>query len=445
MMDDASNPRSEGTGEDRGLNSFQKLMRCWTTLAPYNALQAIKISGIATRELWQTAADETLKILIGQKRIPPLPPLEPIEVADDGTSCIEIIVHQMNRPFREGECPIRLCLVPDGASYHLIMVYDHWLADSWSIRELMRCIYGQARDHSFTTELASVKAPERRSRWLESGRQCLLQYLRHRRAARLNFADPLDFGTGMVMQVLGADLIVRLKAAAKIRGVSVHDIFVTVIAQLMGGLSQKGRYGRRRFGHAPRDRVAIGSIVDIRKLLINPPSLQPVGRSSSGETLYDRHFGVSLGFTTTMTRRPESMATDELLRLVHSEHAAQKRRLSPVASLAALEVTRFFWNLYREKRHHAIFFSKNLPLQAGISNVNLTDQWMCRTDSGDFRILDYFRVSPVGPLLPLVWATTTFKDRLTVCLTYRQTAIAVQQATLLLRDFADMLERFVSC
>lgn len=443
-MNDTAGKDRHSTVEDNGLNSFQKLMRCWTTLAPYNAMQAIEISGMAHIATWQRAAEDVLSRLASQQRIPLLPPLDPIDVWGVGTACNDIIVRHLNTAFIDGQCPIRLCVVQNEDSFHLIMVYDHWLADSWSIRELMRCIYFQARDQAFTSEFTTMAASEQRAHWLPSGIQCLRQYVRHRRAARLNFIDPLDFKTGMAVRVLDAEFVVGVKQAAKTRGVSVHDIFVTIIARLMGELTQKDRYARRRLGHAVRDRVAIGSIVDIRKFLIQRSAFDGQANTSLPDDTGDgRQFGVSLGFTTTLTRSPEKAAMDELLQTVHWQHTQQKRRRSPVASLAAIEVARFFWNLYREKRHHAIFFSKNLPLLAGISNVNLTDQWMCRTETNAFEICNYFRVSPVGPLLPLVWATTTFKNRLTLCLTYRQTALNSAQAETLIGDFAVMLERFI--
>jgi len=425
------------------LNSFQKLMCCWKTLAPYNAVQAVEISGMANRSFWQTAADHVLQALIDQKHLPRMPPLEPIEMWGNGAPPESIIVQQINRPFADGECPVRLCLVQGVDGFHLIVVYDHWLADSWSIRELMRCIYCQACTNTFTTEFDLLAGPERCPHWLPSAYHCLRQYLRHRRAARLNFADPLDFKTGMVMKVLDADVIVRVRDSARQRGVSVHDMFTTIIAQLMGARTQQNRYARRRLGHAPRDRVAIGSIVDIRKLAgQNRPTGSPGTAATPSSTGHDRHFGVLLGFTTTITQVPERTTMDDLLAVVHRQHLQQKQRLSPLASLQALEVTRFFWNLYTDKRHLAIFFSKNLPLLAGISNVNLTEQWMCRADAGQMDIRDYFRVSPVGPLLPLVWATTTFKNRLTVCLTYRQTALNGDQANRLLDDFAIQLQQW---
>lgn len=416
------------------MNAFQKLMRCWTALAPYNAVQAIEIDGIAELAQWRTATEKVVAELTRQKLIPPFRSPESIEYVADGASCPDIIMRQINTPFTEGGSPIRLCLVQNPRSFHLIVTYDHWIADSWSIRELMRCIYFQACRNSFVTEFVSGAGVEEKNRWIQSCSQCLRQYLRHRRAARLNFSDPLDFTTGLALVTLESDLIFKVKETARRKKVSVHDIFVTIIANLLGDLTQKDRYKPRRFGHGARDRVAIGSIVDIRKSL----SAERGGNTQNRDE-YNKTFGVCLGFATVVTQAPEKTPFDQLLQKVHQQHVDQKRRSSPTTSLAALNLTRFFWNLYKEKRHHAIFFSKNLPLLAGISNVNLTDQWMCQSGEVGMNIRDYFRVSPVGPLLPLVWATTTFNDRLTICLTYRHTAINAEKANALINDFVTML------
>ena len=409
-------------------------MRCWTALAPYNAVQAIEIDGVAELSQWRTATEKVVAELTRLNLIPPIRSPDNIEYVADGPSCQDIITREINTPFTEGGSPIRLCLVQNSRSFHLIVTYDHWIADSWSIRELMRCMYFQACRNSFVPEFVSGAESEERTQWLESCSQCLRQYLRHRRAARLHFSDPLDFTTGLSVVTLESDLISKVKEAARRKQVSVHDIFVTIIARLLGGLTQKDRYKPRRFGHGARDRVAIGSIVDIRKSLSAER-----GGNAQNRAGYNKSFGVCLGFATVVTQVPEKAPVDQLLQKVYQQHLEQKRRSSPTTSLAALNLTRFFWNLYKEKRHHAIFFSKNLPLLAGISNVNLTDQWMCQSGETGMKIRDYFRVSPVGPLLPLVWATTTFNDRLTICLTYRHTAINAGQADTLINDFVTML------
>jgi len=56
----------------------------------------------------------------------------------------------------------------------------------------------------------------------------------------------------------------------------------------------------------------------------------------------------------------------------------------------------------------------------------------------DKAVLDYFRVSPVGPLLPLVFTLTTICHRLSLCVTYRTTAFSQKQAE---RIATELMER----
>jgi hypothetical protein len=85
---------------------------------------------------------------------------------------------------------------------------------------------------------------------------------------------------------------------------------------------------------------------------------------------------------------------------------------------------------------------------AGISNVNMTGSWVAppadavdasEGDPGVPRVLDYIRISPTGPLLPLVFTLTTIRDRLTLCMTYRTTSFTDEQARELGEDFSRRL------
>ena len=56
------------------------------------------------------------------------------------------------------------------------------------------------------------------------------------------------------------------------------------------------------------------------------------------------------------------------------------------------------------------FYRKRMPLAGGISNVNLNRSW-----AGEFHpepLLDYIRVSPTGPLMPLVFTPTTLGKKM---------------------------------
>jgi hypothetical protein len=84
------------------------------------------------------------------------------------------------------------------------------------------------------------------------------------------------------------------------------------------------------------------------------------------------------------------------------------------------------WDRLSHPRPKAQLFQKGMPLVAGISNVNLTGSWADQSEALNDgpRVLDYLRVSPVGPLLPMVFTVTTIGDRLSLCVTFRTTAFS---------------------
>ena len=76
--------------------------------------------------------------------------------------------------------------------------------------------------------------------------------------------------------------------------------------------------------------------------------------------------------------------------------------------LAATAVDRFIPN--RDLYH---FYRKELPMLGGLSNVTLNDTWAARYHPDPLR--EYIRVSPTGPLVPLVFlGPTTLGSQLSV-------------------------------
>jgi hypothetical protein len=59
------------------------------------------------------------------------------------------------------------------------------------------------------------------------------------------------------------------------------------------------------------------------------------------------------------------------------------------------------------------------------------------------RVLDYLRISPVGPLIPVVFTLTTIGGRLSLCVTYRTTAFHADRLSSLVDDFVERLENVV--
>jgi hypothetical protein len=139
-----------------------------------------------------------------------------------------------------------------------------------------------------------------------------------------------------------------------------------------------------------------------------------------------------------------------------SDVAAETRHIkkssATVKAFWALVMARFSYDLYDSPRFLASLLHKTVPVVAGISNVNMTGSWVDPPASSDERtderangrpipqILDYLRISPTGPLIPLVFTLTTIRGRLSLCVTYRTQAFHGNKLLELVQDVVRRLE-----
>lgn len=67
---------------------------------------------------------------------------------------------------------------------------------------------------------------------------------------------------------------------------------------------------------------------------------------------------------------------------------------------------------------------------------------VCEAGTGGERpqVLDYLRISPTGPLIPLVFTLTTIRNRLSLCVTYRTTSFHEEKLQGVVEDFVRRLE-----
>ncbi len=423
------------------LNIFQQLMRSWTTLGPYNAAQAMQLGDPCDIPRWQTAIDDVVNAIglglpqfQGQCALFSNRQAVMLQVCREPLSVVS--ARELNTPFAKTDVPLRVCIIPEGTEYWLLTIYDHWIADSWSIREFMRLILtvydgspverlsvlrvnDQRFDNFFRQRRGSLSAP---MKTLHAARR----YFTHRRSWRFDLADPMDFSTGCSMHVLPDGTLNTLISCAKARQCRLNDIFLAAIAMVIGQLTAQSRYKlRRRWWAGGRTCVSIGSIVDIRDLADEP---------------LDQTFGLFLSSCITTFQKPEIHTPTELIGRAARQTAAFKNRCGAIAAFGELAVVKYFSELYEQPRHKALFFQKNCPLLAGVSNVNLTGAWMDQRTGTGTAVQNYIRISPVGPLLPVVFALTTFHSRLSLCLTWRKAALTDAQAAQLAAGFMKFLE-----
>ncbi len=400
-------------------------MRQWTALAPYNAGHVMRVSGAPDLPRWGaalTAVLETLGI------IGPVP-LELSALALD-----QKIIEELNRPFVPGTLPLRAFVMADQRDSYLFgVIYDHWFADSPSLRALMQRVILHYRGNSQNLPSLHVAGdnddPLRYSGFgFRAVIFCIRDYLRHRRAYRIHLRDPLDFGTGFFSTRFPNGVIGHIRTFAKRHGATVNDAFLAAAAQVLGKFTAEQRESEP-FPRAKRDRIAIATAVDLKPL--SAGNLEDV-------------FGLFVGYFTIVQDHPEMRSLPELVAATARETAASKSATRALEFTWSLRIARRIWDWSSRPRFKAQLFQKGLPFLAGISNVNLTGSWADQEQappSGQPMVLDYLRISPVGPLVPLVFTLTTIRDRLSLCVTYRTTAFSQTQAEGITTELMERLQR----
>jgi hypothetical protein len=418
------------------LNLFQRLVLQWDKLHPYNAAQILKVAGPADADALVAAWQETLnglglgrvhvkghilqhQALNGELQRYPVHRLAP------GASLTDFISEQLNRPFDDAhEPPFRPFILDAGDHHYAGIVYHHWVADSVSIRMLLREWFlrlhrpALARRTPFEHPHGgywSIFGPGRANWALTDGVLSSVRWSsRNRRVARIEHPGYTDFDCRFALHEVGGGLVPALLAFARANGATLNDLFLALVAEVCHRFVPLRKTPRRTD-------LALGTIVDLR----------PYARRDLSDT-----FGLFLGFTSTLCRPDDLCDFPRLLRTTAAQSRMHKNSgvplSSPVRMLAGLAVSRF---LPREKIVE--FYRKRVPLAGGISNVNLNRTW-----AADFHptpLLDYIRVSPTGPMMPLVFTPTTLGEHLHFGLTYRPSLIPPDRACQMAQHFTHRL------
>jgi hypothetical protein len=406
-------------------NTFQQLMLQWERLAPYNAGQyatlALDVNLDTVRRAWRDTTVSLGLQQIGQQ------PDEP--VVDVLQEIPDFVSQAVNRLFARGESPLRPFMQRRGGQTHVGLIYRHVVADSASIRLIMRGwlqrligrdIGAPARAHvtldtSPGFRLVDAERPWSLVRELTSE---LSRLSRAKRVRRLPVtSDPTSAVTWRRVE-LPDGFVHRLANASRRRKAKLNDLFVTAAALACDDVVP----------HEASDAridLAVGTIADVR----------PAGRDAH------RFFGLSLGFLQTVFR-PRDLADEErTLRVAAGQARAARERHAAAASILRL------WAAVRHGRDMsndalATFYRKRSPLAAGISNVNLNRDWPRLVHPSPVRA--YTRISPLGPMLPVVFTPTTLGDTLHLGVTYRQSVLDDTAADRLIRLFVDHLEQLAN-
>lgn len=424
------------------INVFQRLARQWDEIHPYNAAQVLKLSGTpnlaAMQDAWHDAMNDLGlgRVRSGDRRssffyeclngemshygVKPVPP---------GTSLEEYLSEQLNRRFDNPlEPPFRPFVLAEDGHYYAGVIYHHWIADSVSIRTLLREWFVRLFDRSQArkTPVKLAEAGYRKFLMFEGpgamGRG-LLSATRWassmRRARRVDVRGKFDLSVRLAIRSAAPGTIDRLCEGARSRGVTVNDLFLASIAQVCERHVPLKRRPRRRS-------IALGAIVDLRPYL-------------NGQL--EGAFGLFLGFTNIVCRPHELRDAERLARAIGEQTQKQKHsgipQMSALRMMAGVTAGRMY-----DSEQRALFYQKHVPIAGGISNVNLNKCWATRYFPSP--LLDYIRVSPTGPMMPLVFATTTLGRSLHFALTYRPSIVPPSQIDDLAKTFLDCLAAYAA-
>jgi hypothetical protein len=418
------------------LNIFQKLMRRWEAVHPYNAAQVMKIIGSADLDRWSNAWRDML-IASNLGRIALQGDRYRFEQLNGHmaaytvrTPAVDLETYlstEINRPFADPhEPPFRPFIIQQDGFFYAGMVYQHWLADSCSIRTLMHewfvRIYDPGKARARPIRISTIgywdSVGPGRGDWpmLQSILDLSRRHIRMRRVQKIESTALDNHNTAFKLVEVEPGLIDRLRDAAHQRDVKINDIFLAALVQ---ACALHIPMQRRKKRHD----VAVGSVVDLRPWC--PEHLK-------------KAFGVYLGFTNVICQPTELIDFDRTLQAVSRQTRLQKTTGVAPQSLmwmtGALCVGSF--SKPAELYH---FYRKELPLAGGLSNVDLSRTWPAEYHPGP--LLDYIRVSPTGPMTPLAVTTTTLGDQFHIGLTYRVGLISPDRAGQIAAAFVAVLKQ----
>ena len=415
-------------------NIFQKLMRRWDVVHPYNAAQVMQLAGDSDSDQWQSAWKSTLNdaglgAITLHRRHYEFVSLNghaaAYPVAFPDRSLEDHISVAMNRRFDDpAEPPFRPFVIRSEKIFYAGIVYQHWLADSASIRLLMREWFMRIYDPSQISPRKLSIARHgywntigpRRGGWsvAESMLDMTRRHVRLRRVQKIDSTSLSDHATRFRLFPAPQGLIATVRAAARHRKVKVNDIFLAALTEACAAhVPLQPRRNRRD--------VAVGSVVDLR----------PYAPKSLADS-----FGLFLGFTNVISQPDDFKSFDRLLSRIARQTRHQKNTGVAQASLMWMGAAMFIGSLSKPRELYH-FYRKELPLAGGSSNVDLTYTWAAPYHPAP--LLDYIRVSPTGPMTPLVVTTTTLGSQFHMGITHRTGLICNQRVELIAKMFLNRL------
>lgn len=416
------------------VNLFQSLMRRWEVEHPCNAAQVMELAvpfyDNAERAAW-SAGWAVARRRTGLGRLiatattyrfsaDGLESIQEIPVFDEPWA--QHVSVDLNRSFDEGSDPFRPFLARSvSGDLAAGLVYRHWIADSVSIRELMQqwllAVHAPMLNRRRPLPLptngywASTCSGRGQGTLLGAALSVIRRQTRLRRVMKVASTGLSDRRTASLHCAVPATILKKMHTYTRHSNATFGDV-------LLGALAVACRAMIPLQTRPRRTDLAVGSIVDLRTN--GAPS-----------------FGLLLGYLTAVCRPVDLQSFDELVSRIHRQTAVQKRDGIAACSMVLMAAAKTLGRLTKPgELYH--FYRKDFPLAGGISSVDLRRTWVA--DWHPRVVHRYARVSPTGPMTPVVFTATTLGESLDVGLTYRTGLLSPEQADALARRFIDTLD-----
>jgi hypothetical protein len=420
------------------LNAFQKVMLQWSSLHPYSAAHVYKLAGpLRSGDLAEAVRTTLCCHGLGIARLSAdgqsfrhetqsRPEVEVIAGgADPESSLRERLSRGLNQPFERPTChPFRFTAIDAGPQLHYVMlVYDHWVADSYAARLVLRDVLSQY------LPLATGESPRHLDlypgtyrevfrRRLHGGElagaalRAVGQWNRNRSAWRVACWPNTQWTVDYRLYSTIPGTVARLHEFARANGATVHDVLLAAFGRALAEvMPSRGR----------QNGLALGSIVDTRSIADDDLS---------------QAMGAFLGYYLVRSDPSTTLGLDEATRQIAARTRPIKLHHRYMDSVVNMQMVNAVWPwLSATVRRH--FMRKTLPMSGGISNVVVRDAWM--NQNRDV-ILDYHRGVSTGPSMPIVLSPTTFRDHLNIGVSYRVAGFSRAKIDALMESFRDQIE-----
>jgi hypothetical protein len=423
------------------LNLFQAAMIRWREMYPYNAVHVVHVprpldaarleAGIRRRleELGLTglgldrrrlryewsggASAATIAALAGG--------------ADPLATLHGEIERQLNLAFpTEGRFdPFRFFAVVDEKSFHLGIVYDHFVAGGDSIVLLLQRFvedYCGIEGSGLALPAPALYPPKYRRLFarqaipLVKGLASLRVLIAScRRSVRPRYARGGDGYNGVAFFRLDSGEHTKLARTARDWEMTQNDLFLSILLWILSPRIAERREAKRR------RELAVASIVNVRRDF--------GAKAANGFVPLLASFRVAHPV-------PPGMGLRELASFVHAETSRVKRSKLYLQTLLALGLSGMQWRFLSVEQRQD-FHAKNYAVWAGVTPLYLDALWPAAR-TYPFR-LEYVRAVATGPLSPIVVALTTLGEIVQIALSFRTAVLDPERVDGIIADITNCI------